>query len=260
MPGTTGAPHQNGVAAVTGRCSGPGGQGRGPPRSRASRARVSRPSQNRAGSAQASRGMGSVARSMPGSRPVARWGGGGPPWASISTRTSPEGPAATPGTARGSRRHQAVILAGPVVAARTPWHQPPAGRQGQAPARWAAMPCRGRQAPQLPSGRLLTGDSGRMCQPSAASSSASRAGSLDAGMDRPPRGVAVGAGGCLPVTGLRTASGVAGEPGTGVAAARWDGGAGIPRPPGAGRVVGVRIAGDGLSLMSAGPETVCELG
>ena len=62
------------------------------------------------------------------------------------------------------------------------------------------MPCRGRQAGQLPSGRLLTGDSGRMCQPSAARSSASRAGSLDAGMDRPPRGVAVGGGGCLPVT------------------------------------------------------------
>ncbi len=259
MPGTTGAPHQNGVAAVTGRCSGPGGQGWGPPRSRASRARLSRPSRNRAGSAQASRGMGSVARLMPGSRPVAKWGGGGPPWASISTRTSPEGPAATPGTARGWRRHQAVIVAGPVVAARTPWHHPPPGRQGQAPARWAVMPCRGRQAGQLPSGRLLTGDSGSMCQPSAARPSASRAGSLDAGMDRPPRGVAVGIGGCLPVTGRRTASGAAGEPGTGVAAARWGGGVGIPRPRGGPGGLGV-IAGDGLSLMSAGPETVCELG
>ena len=178
-------------------------------------------------------------------RAAGRWpgvGGGGPPWASMSTRTSPEGPAATPGTARGSRRHQAVIVAGSVVAARTPWHQPPAARQGQAWARWAGDAVPGAAgAGSCRAGRLLAGDSGRMCQPSAARSSASRAGSLDAGMG-------VLRGGLDGGRGMPTGHPPRGRSGGGRRrryrrpSASWAAGCRHPPPPGAAGPAAVAIA------------------
>ncbi len=177
--------------------------------------------------------VGSAARSMPGSNPVARRGGCWPPWASMSTRIRPEGPAATPGTAAGSWRHQAEIRARSVVAARTPWHQPSAARQGQVSAWWPRLPCQVLQAAQLPRGRLLAGDSGRMCQPSAASSSASRAGALMVGMDV-LRGCLAGAGDAYrsPAAGPQLAPGGAQTPTSPRPGGR---GVGIPRRPATGR-------------------------
>ena len=68
-----------------------------------------------------------------------------------------------------------------------PWLTEPrrvqvAARQGQPCARWPEAPGWVRQVGQLPRGRLLAADSGRMCQPSAASFSASRAESPMVGM------------------------------------------------------------------------------
>ena len=189
-------------------------------------------------------GWASVARSMPGSRPVARLGGGGPPWASMSTRTSPEGPAATPGTARGSR----LPPGGDAWRGRW-WRRGrrgtsrPRRRQGQAWARWAGRPCRGRQAGQLARGRLLAGDSGRMCQPSAARSSASRAGSLDAGMGVLRGGLEGGRG--MPTGHPPRGRSGAGRRGRyGRPSASWAAGCRHPPPPGAAGPVRWRQPGE----------------
>ena len=144
---------------------------------------MSRPSRNWAGIPARlrlgwvrSRGRCRVAGRWPGEAGAARRG--------RRCRPGPaqRGPPAAPGTARGSRRHQAVMRAGSPVAARTPWHQPPVARQGQAPGRWAGMPAGGGRRGSWRGAVCSTGESGRICQPSAARSSASRAGSLDAGM------------------------------------------------------------------------------
>ena len=246
---------------MTGWCSGPVGQGRGPPRSRASRARVSRPSRNRAGSSHAPGGMGSAARSMPGSRPVARWGGGGPPWASMSTRTSPEGPAATPGTARGSRRHQAVMRRG--VGGGGADAVAPAAR-GQAGA--GAGQVGGDAVPGAAGGAVAEGPfAGRRQRqdvPAERGQARARAGPgrwMRAWTDL--QGVSRwGAGDAYRSPAAEPQLAPGGEPVPASPSARWGGGVGIPRPRGAGRG-----GGDGqvrnwrwvMSLMSAGPETVC---
>ena len=53
------------------------------------------------------------------------------------------------------------------------------GQAGASLGQVTGVPCRLRQARQLPRGRLLAADSGRICQPGAANPSASRAGSAE---------------------------------------------------------------------------------
>ncbi|MEQ7011005.1 hypothetical protein ABN028_32965 [Actinopolymorpha sp. B17G11] len=73
----------------------------------------------------------------------------------MSMRTRPEGPAATPGMASGLVCHQRVMVAGFVVAARTPWHHLPAGRHGHCSIGWDVLAAR--HAGQLRNGRRLVG-------------------------------------------------------------------------------------------------------
>jgi hypothetical protein len=114
---------------------------------------------------------------MPGSR--RERSGTCAPCASTSMTTRFAGPQETPTPRRGWADHQASMRWSEVVAAWKPWHQPPAGIQGQ-----SAGLCRVRlQRSQLAAGVFCRGASGCTGQPAAAHQRATSRGS-----PRPERG------------------------------------------------------------------------